>query len=64
MEENNDTWIEQMQYAFDDAIDEGDIESARAIIEQVKDFDVLSAKILESELLDTPIKQFTHFYEI
>ncbi len=56
--EYNETLVEQMRYSFDEAIDRGDIEEARKIIEYVKDFDVLSAKILEAELLDQPISNF------
>lgn len=55
----NDNVLEQLEVAFSEAIDEGNIEEARAIIVHVKDIDVFSAKVLEATLLDTPLSKFT-----
>lgn len=55
----NDNVLEQLEVAFNEAIDEGNIEEARAIIVHVKDIDVFSAKVLEAALLDTPLSKFS-----
>lgn len=56
----NEEVIEQLEYCFSEALEKGNIEEARSIIAHVKDLDVFSAKVLEAELLDTPLSNFTH----
>lgn len=58
MEGDNTEVLTQLEVAFSEAIDRGDLEEARAIIVHVKDLDVFSAKVLEAELLDQPLSKF------
>lgn len=54
----NEEVLTQLEVAFDEAIERGNIEKARKIIAEVKDIDALSGKILEAELLDAPLLNF------
>lgn len=56
----NEEVLAQLGYSFDEAIEDGNIEEARAIISIVKDIDVFSAKVLEAELMDAPLSNFIH----
>jgi hypothetical protein len=55
----NDEVLSQLETAFDEAKEEGNIELCRKIIAEVKDLDVFSAKVLETEMLDAPLSNFS-----
>lgn len=49
----------QLETAFDEAKLDGNIELCRKIIAEVKDIHFLSGKVLEAELLDSPLSKFS-----
>ena len=55
----NEEVLEQLETAFDEAKTEGNIELCRKIIAEVKDIHFLSGKVLETELLDAPLSNFS-----
>ena len=54
----NQNIVENLTMVFDEAIDTGNIEQARKAIAEIKDLDVLQAKVLENELLNLPVSHF------
>jgi hypothetical protein len=56
----NENLVQQLALAFDDFYDEGNYEKCKQIIEQIREYDVLAAKLLEAELLNTPINSFRY----
>lgn len=54
----NEDVLVQLETAFDEAKLDGNIELCRKIITEVKDIHFLSAKVLEAELLDSPLSNF------
>jgi hypothetical protein len=56
----NENLVEQLGYSFDEFHDEGNYAGCKKVIEIVKELDVLSGKLLEAELLNTPINSFRY----
>jgi hypothetical protein len=56
----NENLVEQLGYQFDSFLDEGNIEGCRKVIAEIKELDVLSAQLLEAELLNLPISHFRY----
>jgi hypothetical protein len=54
----NETWLESMNDAFDEAIISGNYSQAKKIIEKVKEVSLEDGRSLENELLDMPIYNF------
>ena len=56
----NENIVENFYLIFDEFLDEGNFEGCKKVIAEVRDLDVLAAKLLESELLALPVTHFQH----
>ena len=56
--ETNAEWVEQLGYIFDEYLDEGNYEKCREVIEEIREFDTLAAKLLEAEMMNVPIYEY------
>ena len=61
-EGDNTELVEQLGYSFDEYLDAGNYQGCKSVIEQVRDLDILSAKLLEAELLELPVSLFRYGY--
>lgn len=54
----NEEWLQVAYETFEDAIDAHDYESAKVIIEDVRDVSRDAADSMQQELLETPLSKF------
>ena len=61
MNKRNEEYVESLQQAFDEALEEGNIQECRAIIEVLKrnSFDVEAQSLLD-DLYNAPLDKFSH----